>query len=176
MGSDRHASPPGAVAIRQAQPGEERAISSILEEAAAWLESRGQSMWLPGELSVEQITEDVRDGLYFVAEQSGDVVGTIRFQLTDDLFWPDVAHDDAAYIHRFAVRRTAAGGGLSAALLNWAVERTRSRARRYLRLDCEAARPKLRLVYERFGFKHHSDRQVGPHFVARYQMDVTTTG
>ena len=32
---------------------------------------------------------------------------------------------------------------------------------RYLRLDCVAT-PRLRAVYERFGFEHHSDRQVGP--------------
>ena len=31
----------------------------------------------------------------------------------------------------------------------------------------------LRAVYEHFGFKHHSDRQVGPYFVSRYEYDVT---
>jgi hypothetical protein len=38
-----------------------------------------------------------------------------------------------------------------------------------LRLDCEASRPRLRAVYEGFGFRHHSDRQVGPYFVSRYE-------
>jgi hypothetical protein len=27
-------------------------------------------------------------------------------------------------------------------------------------------------VYERFGFRFHSDKQVGPYFVARYEYDV----
>lgn len=54
-------------------------------------------------------------------------------------------------------------------MMQWAVERTRSLGRRFLRLDCEASRTRLRLVYERFGFRHHSDHQAGPYFVARYQ-------
>jgi hypothetical protein len=36
-----------------------------------------------------------------------------------------------------------------------------------------ASLPKLRAVYERFGFVHHSDRQVGPYFVSRYEYRVT---
>ena len=29
---------------------------------------------------------------------------------------------------------------------------------------------------EQFGFQFHSERQIGPHLVARYEYDVTTTG
>jgi hypothetical protein len=61
---------------------------------------------------------------------------------------------------------------LSKAILSWAVERTRELGRRFLRLDCEASRPRLRQIYESFGFVHHSDRQVGPYFVSRYECDV----
>jgi hypothetical protein len=31
---------------------------------------------------------------------------------------------------------------------------------------------RLRAVYERFGFRHHSDRQVGPYFVSRYEQEL----
>lgn len=58
------------------------------------------------------------------------------------------------------------------ALMRWAVERAAALGRRYVRLDCEASRLRLRAVYERFGFRHHSDRQVGPYFVARYEYVV----
>jgi hypothetical protein len=44
--------------------------------------------------------------------------------------------------------------------------------RRYLRLDCEASRTRLRAVYERIGFRFHSDKQVGSYFIARYEYDV----
>jgi hypothetical protein len=44
--------------------------------------------------------------------------------------------------------------------------------KQFLRLDCAADRSQLRLVYENFGFQHHSDRQVGSYFVARYEYKV----
>ena len=56
--------------------------------------------------------------------------------------------------------------------MRWAVEHSRKLGKRYLRLDCVADRPRLRLVYERFGFRHHSNRQVGAYFVARYEYEV----
>jgi GNAT superfamily N-acetyltransferase len=88
------------------------------------------------------------------------------------MFWPDVLQAESAFIHRLAVKRDFAGGHVSSALLQWAVERTRSLGRRYLRLDCVASRPRLRAIYERFGFRHHSDKQVGPYFVSRYEYEV----
>jgi hypothetical protein len=61
---------------------------------------------------------------------------------------------------------------VSSTLLRWAVDRTRTLERRYLRLDTEASRMRLRAIYEQFGFRHHSDRQVGPYYVARYEYPV----
>jgi hypothetical protein len=56
------------------------------------------------------------------------------------------------------------------------VERTRALPRRYLRLDCEASRPRLRAFYESFGFRYHSDKHVGPYHVSRYEFDVAPRG
>ena len=161
-----------SLSIRQAGPGDAAAIEAVLAEAARWLEDAGMPMWLPDEITTAGIAADVARGLFFVAECDGDAAGTIRFQLEDLLFWPDVPHDDSAFVHRLAVRRRFAGHGIASALLRWAVERAAELGKRYLRLDCEAARPKLRRVYEDFGFRWHSDRQVGPHFVARYEYVV----
>ena len=111
-------------------------------------------------------------GYIFLGKYAEQAVGTIKFQLSDPEFWPDVPQTEAAFIHRLAVRREFAGGCVSSALLRWAVQRTGSVGRRFLRLDCEASRPKLRGIYERFGFRHHSDREVGPFFVARYELEV----
>lgn len=155
--------------VRPATVNDLEAVSSILGEAARWLEDTGVRMWRDDELSSARIADDVTGGLFFLAECDGVSAGTIKFQLEDPLFWPDLPQGEAAYIHRLAVRRRFAGQGVSTALMQWAVELTRTLGRRYVRLDCEVARPKLRAVYERFGFRHHSDRQVGPYHVARYE-------
>jgi len=162
------------IQVRQAGPEDIDVVSSILLEASGWLDSRGIGMWRTDELSRDQISQDISDGLFFLAERLEQPVGTIKFQLSDSLFWPDVSQLDAAYVHRLAVRREFAGGAVSGALLSWAVLRSKSLGRRFLRLDCEASRRRLRAVYERFGFQHHSDRQVGPYFVARYQLEVSS--
>jgi GNAT superfamily N-acetyltransferase len=163
------------VEIRQALTGDIDNVASVLAEAAQWLEERGMPMWRQNELTAECIARDVAAGHFFVAEKAGEIVGTIKFQLQDALFWSDTPADEAAFIHRVAVRRTYSGGQLSGAMLQWAVERAASLGLRYLRLDCEASRPRLRAIYERFGFRHHSDRQVGPYFVARYELPLAST-
>jgi GNAT superfamily N-acetyltransferase len=158
--------------IHQATRQDINTVAEILGEAARWLEQTGRLMWRDDELTPPRITQDVEAGLFFIAECDGDVAGVVKFQLEDELFWPDVPRGESAYVHRLAVRRSFAGGGVSSALLTWAVERARSLQRKYLRLDCEASRPKLRAVYERFGFVHHSNRQIGPYFVSRYEYKV----
>src|SRR5262249_51336905 len=74
--------------------------------------------------------------------------------------------------HRLAVRRRFAGGEVSSALLLWAIARTHTLGRRYLRLDCVASRPRLQALYEGIGFRFHSNRQVGTYYVSRYEFDV----
>jgi GNAT superfamily N-acetyltransferase len=92
--------------------------------------------------------------------------------LSDPEFWPEEPPEDSTFIHRLAVRRQYAGTGVSSALIDWAVERTRSLGRHYLRLDCDALRPRLREFYERHGFVFHSEIEVGPYRVTRYEHRV----
>jgi GNAT superfamily N-acetyltransferase len=126
-------------------------------------------LWRENELQSARIAADVAGGLFVIAESSAEAAGVMRFQLEDSVFWPDAPQGEAAYIHRLAVRRRYAGTGVSTELLRWAVERTQGLGRQYLRLDCDASRPRLRAIYESFGFRHHDDRQVGPYFVSRYE-------
>ncbi len=160
------------ISIRRADPSDVQFVHAILLEAARWLEAKGEAMWQEDEVSVDSIAKDVDARLFYVAECDGVPVGTVKLQLTDELFWPDVRQDESVFIHRLAVHRNHAGGGVSTALLRWSVNQAAALGRRYLRLDCEASRPKLRRVYERFGFQWHSDRQVGPYYVARYEFPI----
>ncbi|MBW4643997.1 MAG: GNAT family N-acetyltransferase [Goleter apudmare HA4340-LM2] len=160
------------ISIRQASIQDTFIISDILQEVATWLQQRGIPLWDDSELAPERISQDVADGLFFIADFAGEPAGTIRFQLEDLLFWPDVVQEDSAFLHRFAVRRHYSGGKVSSALLNWAVTHAQTLGRSYLRLDCDAARPRLKAVYENFGFRHHSDRQIGVYFVSRYEYKI----
>jgi GNAT superfamily N-acetyltransferase len=157
------------IEVRPAIPADAPSVAAILAEVDAWVAQLGTQMWELGEVDGSRVAAEVADGLFVIASCNGEPAGTVKFQLDDPLFWPDRPHDNAAYIHRLAVRRKFAGGRISTALMTWAADRARSLGRDVLRLDCDADRLKLRAVYERFGFTYRDDRQVGPYFVARYE-------
>jgi GNAT superfamily N-acetyltransferase len=160
------------ISVEQVTATDTKTVSDILLEAAAWLRQRNMSMWLDNELVPEAIAVDVANDLFFAGKCDGEVAGVIKFQLEDKKFWPDVLDGESAFIHRLVVRRRYAGGEVSSQLLRWAVDRARNLKRHFVRLDCEASRPKLRGVYERFGFRHHSDLSVPPYFVSRYEYEI----
>jgi GNAT superfamily N-acetyltransferase len=144
----------------------------MLLEAARWVDALGVTMWEEGELDFAQIAKEVAKGQFVIALADEVPAGALRFQVADPQFWPDLATDDSAFVHRLVVRRAFKGQGVSSALLGWAVAHARSLGKRYLRLDCDADRGKLRALYERFGFRLHSYRQVGSYYVARYLLPL----
>ena len=159
--------------IRVAAPAEAKLVSGILTEAAGWLEARGIPLWSPQQVSLSAVSPEVRGGLFFLAWVGPVAVGTMRLTTSDPAFWPEAAPGEAVYLHRLAVRRAVAGGGVSSHLLRWAAGHARGLGARYLRLDCETFRQSLRGVYERSGFSFHSERVVGRAIVARYQLPCT---
>ena len=157
------------MSVRLATAADVDAVADILAEASDWADTRGAKLWQVDELNPQRIAAEVSRGLFFLVSVDGEPVGTLKFQLDDPEFWPDDPGPHAAYIHRLAVRRRFAGGTVSAAMMAWAVAQVRRAGRCVLRLDCDAERTSLRQVYERFGFRYYSDRQVGPYLVARYE-------
>ena len=159
--------------LRPAVAADTPVVLQLLTEAARWVEQLdGTVMWVEGELDEDAVRAGAEAGMFVLAESGGTAVGTLRFQLEDRLFWPDLDASESAFVHRLAVRRDFAGRGVSTALLAWAVDRARTLGRRYLRLDCDAERSRLRALYERFGFRLHSYRQVGSYYVSRYELQI----
>lgn len=97
-------------------------------------------------------------------------VATFSLLGSDTLYWPAAA-DDALYLHRFAVRRDAAGAGRHA--VEWAVGEARRRGREYIRLDCLAENPGIRRYYERFGFAAVDETVIDGVRFSLYEMRVT---
>ena len=161
------------IAIRQATSSDVGTIHDMLIEAAAWVDALGVVMWEGDELEFEPIVRDVAAGQFYVAEVDNRAAGAIRFQTEDLLFWPDLPQSSSAFVHRLVVRRGFRGQNVSTALLDWAVGHARDLGKAFLRLDCDNDRPKLKALYERFGFTLHSYRQVGPYYVARYEYRLT---
>ena len=160
------------ISIRQATLDDLSTVSEILSEAAAWLDRENMPLWQQEHISLSVIERDIKLGLFYIALCEGIAAGVVKFQTEDLIFWPDIIQSDSTFLHRLAVRRSFAGGSISTQIFQWAIDRTRDLGRHFVRLDCVAERPRLRSVYEKFGFKHHSDRQVGAYFVARYEYAI----
>ncbi len=72
--------------------------------------------------------------MYLTARTSGQTLGTLALQWSDEEVWGHV-QADAGYVHGLSIRRTFAGRGLGHELLRWAEERVALAGKSYLRLD-----------------------------------------
>jgi GNAT superfamily N-acetyltransferase len=153
-------------------PEASRAALGIWREAAQWLVDGGRPLWPPAIFDDGFITDAHTRGVILGAAIDGRVAGVALLQWRDELWWPDRPADGAAYIHKLAVARAAAGRGLAAALVAECERRARSRGIGTLRLDTARDRPKLRALYERLGFRPNDVRTVGSLVGVRYEKQL----
>jgi ribosomal protein S18 acetylase RimI-like enzyme len=137
-----------ALEIRPAEPEDVAAAGEILADASAWLQARGIAQW-PARFSDEFLLGSVRRGELYVAGVGAALVATLTLQWSDPPFWGD--RQDAAFVHRLAVRRSHAGVGRS--LLDWAEQAAADRGRSFLCLDTLSSNVRLRRYYEDLGFR-----------------------
>jgi hypothetical protein len=132
------------------------AVLNVLDEAADWLSGRGVGQW-PPRFEAAWIEGAISRGETWLVEVSGQVAATVTLDRSDPLW--DGVPGSAAYVHRLAVRRWAAG--LGAVVLTWAATAALRGGAAALRLDCVAANAGLRTYYEARGFAHRGDAPVG---------------
>lgn len=158
--------------IRQAEPNEAKLVADVLSSAAASLAEKGKALWGLAEVNEGAVKEHVRAGMYYIAFDDEEPVGVFRFELEDRMFWPEVTDSSSAFIHKIAVYPHEQGRDIAHALLSYACELARQHDRRFLRLDCINGRPKLRAIYERFGFNHHSVKNLGNQLFDRFEFEI----
>lgn len=158
--------------VRVAQTADVAVVAGVLSAAAADLQLRGQALWSAVEVGEAGVTPHIEQGLYHLGIVAEEVVGVFRLQYRDPAFWPEIPDGTSAYLHKLAVVPEKQGRGLAHQLLDHAVRLTGEKRLAFLRLDCVAGRPKLRAVYERFGFRHHSQKQIGGGLFDRFEFEV----
>ncbi|GGS61335.1 GNAT family N-acetyltransferase [Actinokineospora fastidiosa] len=151
----------GSLTVRPARSDELPAVLSLLDEAAAWLQARGINQW-PSSFTkdatwrMERIKSYVDRGLTFLAfDTSGEAIGTFTLtEQADPEFahgWPD-GTENALYLFRMAVTRSANGSNAGGRILDWAAREAGRRGKKWLRIDIHRLNPALRDYYERRGF------------------------
>lgn len=142
----------------------------IMREAARWSLERGEKMWELDRLTEAHLAQRCSPHEVFIGELAGESVVTALIQDRDPDIWPD--DGTALIIHKLAVRRAHAGRGFANRMLDFAAEHTRSRGRKWLRLDTDATRPKLREFYERAGFTPVGFKSLGHLHLALYEKSL----
>jgi len=145
--------------VRRAEPADVDVIVAILSEAARWLLGRGIRQW-PHPF--------VCRGDFYVARIAGEPVATLALLWSDPTFWGEQP-DDAGYVHALAVRRSQAGRGLGACLLDWAEAEVVANGGEFLRLDCLAENQALRRYYEVQGFEPRGEVTVDELVAMRFE-------
>lgn len=131
-------------------------VLAVLDEAAGWLQQCGVRQW-PPRFELAWIEGPIQRGETWLVSVGGTVSGTVTLDRSDRL-WDDVPSAAALYVHRMAVRRSAAG--LGAVILGWAADAAFRLGFEALRLDCVASNARLRAYYEAAGFVHCGDARV----------------
>ncbi|MCZ7417691.1 GNAT family N-acetyltransferase [Streptomyces sp. WMMC897] len=130
-------------------------VEGLLTGASEWLASRGIDQWqYPPHR--DRIQAAIEAGTVYLIERvpGGEAVATLQLDgFADPEFWgPGDDPGEALYVHRMAVRRSAAGEGLGDGMLDWAAERAAREGKRWLRLDAWKDNAGLHAFYKRAGF------------------------
>jgi GNAT superfamily N-acetyltransferase len=158
--------------LTPAQPHDLPRVLAILEDAAAWLQSRGIDQWRPGHFDPATLLTSIHQQELHLAQLNGHDAATLTLQWSDPTFWPPENHDTAAYLHKLAVHRSFAGQGLGQRLIDWASTEAAARGKKLLRLDCLATNPGLCHYYESLGFILRDRKMIGTWPIALYERTI----
>jgi predicted N-acetyltransferase YhbS len=136
----------GKISLRKATESDREDVLEILDEAARWLSGVGVQQW-PYPFPRVVVDRDLEHNAVWIAMLDGAAIATASILDADPTFWGDV-EANAAYLHRFAVRRRVAGAGREILTL---LERELSKSDvEVVRLDCGSG---LRAYYEKAGYQ-----------------------
>jgi GNAT superfamily N-acetyltransferase len=146
-------------------------VVGLVQEAAAWLRSKGidqwQEPWPDRAGQRERILNDLLKGKTWLVREGKIIVATITIDTDEPLdlherpVWPsDKSQRPALYVRRVIVSRRYARCGLGAALLDWAADvAERDHGAELIRIDVRTTNEKLHDYYKRQHFTRCRDPQ-----------------
>lgn len=125
-----------------------------MKEVAAWGREKGYRVWPDEWLTpAELITPDARPENFCIGVIDGETACAFILQWKDSGYWPNAPEYEAAYLHKFCVRRKFAGTGMTKIVVNAIREECQKRGIRYIRLDTALEEKTVRKIYLNAGFK-----------------------
>nr|BFD83402.1 hypothetical protein StreXyl84_28030 [Streptomyces sp. Xyl84] len=140
-----------ALTYRPAVPADAPLLVRLRDAAALRQLARGIDQWKPGEKDEAHFVTRMREGEVWLAYAGDDLAGAWELWWDDPAAWGP-RPPEAGYIHRLMTVPHTAPPAAGRALLAEAESRIAAAGRRYARLDCLSANPRLRAYYEAAGY------------------------
>ncbi len=134
--------------------GEVDTAISIMKEVAGWGRSKGFDVWPDECLTPEElVTDEAKEEYFCVGSIEGENACSFILQWRDSLWWPDAMENEAAYLHKFCVRRKFAHQGMTKQVVEYIKKVCIDEGVRYIRLDTGNSREVVKQIYTDAGFK-----------------------
>jgi len=127
---------------------------SVMREVAAWGRGQGYRVWPDEWLTKEElITPDAQRSNFCVGMIDREIACAFILQWADRNYWLNAPEYEAAYLHKFCVRRKFAGMGMTKLVTEAIRAECRKRGIRYIRLDTGLDEKVVRKIYLNAGYK-----------------------
>lgn len=134
--------------------GEVDAAISVMKEVSEWGRNQGYRVWLDEWLTRDElITDEAQPENFCIGKLGNDIACAFILQWSDSEYWENAPKYEAAYLHKFCVRRKFAGQEMTKTVIAALREECRSRGIRYIRLDTNLDEKAVRKIYLSAGFK-----------------------
>lgn len=131
----------------------EKAIK-IMREVAEWGRSKGLRVWLDQWLTADKlITEEAQPENFYVGSINDEDVCSFILQWQDNELWPESSTYEAAYLHKFCVRRSHAHMKMTNEVIKCIKQECKKHGARYIRLDTGDDEKVVKQIYLDAGFK-----------------------
>jgi GNAT superfamily N-acetyltransferase len=155
--------------VRLATERDEVAVITLLDEAIAWLRTKDTDQWAKPWRTEEdrraRISRDLQAGKTWIVLNGDSPIATFtadrQHNHPEIPVWPAWTREQpAVYVCRLTVRRSHAGHGLGAALLEWiGLQARQGYGAEWIRVDVWTSNDELRGYYQRTGFEHYADSE-----------------
>lgn len=125
----------------------------IMREVSAWARGQGFLVWKDAWLTKEALLSDeARPENFCVGTLDGESACAFLLQWRDTAYWPRAAEGEAAYLHKFCVRRKFAHRNMTQHVITALRPVCREKDIRFLRLDAGTDETAVSGIYRRAGF------------------------
>lgn len=130
------------------------AAISVMREVSSWGRERKYRIWPDEWLTKEKlITSEAQPENFCVGMINGEIACAFILQWDDSSYWPNAPKYEAAYLHKFCVRRKFAGMGMTRLVTEAIQAECRKRGIQYIRLDTGLDEKVVRKIYLNAGYK-----------------------